>query len=741
MSVSYRIIKRVSSNNSKISKNVALLTLSNPPVNGLSHSLRENIIKSVKKAKEDDKVDAIILVGDGRTFPAGADITEFEWGGFMKEPHLMQVVKDLDGYEKSTKDNKVVPLIAAIHGTALGGGLELALACHYRVAVPSAKVGLPEVHLGLLPGAEGTQRLPRVAGVANALEMIISGKHIPAKKALEYGIVDALSTSEKPEDLLEAALKIAENATPEEAAKKSLSSRTVPKVDASVYDDALKSASKTAKGQVAPINIVKSIKAASETKTYSEGVAEEQRLFQELMAGPQSKAMQYMFFADRDCQKVPGVDSKMGKDIKHVGIIGAGTMGGGIAMCFMNKGVKVTLCETKEELLTKGLKVIEDNYKKSGAYKSGKMTDSDVAARMGLVNKCIDPSLQPLSECDAVIEAVFENLELKQQIFKKLDKVCKPGALLCTNTSYLDIDQIASVTSRPETVMGTHFFSPANVMPLLENVRGSKSSNETIATAMKMGKNLGKTSVLVGNCFGFIGNRMFEPYTQQAILMLEEGASPSQIDTPLGPGKFGMAMGPLAVFDLAGNDIGYRIRRESYYPYKAANVKGKRGATWMALADELCDKGRYGQKKGAGWYKYEGRAAKEDEEVTKMISQHAKKYSIAQRKHTEQEIIERCLLTMANEGFKILEEKIALRASDIDVVWNYGYGFPRYRGGPMHYADQVIGLQKMKDSLLRYQDAQPELPEWHFKPSNLLEELIKSKTTLSQYDKKKPSKR
>jgi 3-hydroxyacyl-CoA dehydrogenase len=392
-------------------------------------------------------------------------------------------------------------------------------------------------------------------------------------------------------------------------------------------------------------------------------------------------------------------------------------------------------------MLKKGVAAIEGNYKRSSAFKSGKMTQQDLEKTMSLVQTSANvDDFRQLSDCDIVIEAVFESLDLKKSIFQKLDKVCKPSALLCTNTSYLSIDDIAAATKRPESVMGTHFFSPANAMKLLENVKGSKTSNESIATAMKMGKDIGKVAVLSGNAFGFIGNRLFESYCVEAMLMVEEGASPETIDNALGPRGFGMAMGPLAVLDLAGNDIGQRIRRESYYPYSAAKgVKGKRALSWMALADELCNQGRFGQKTQKGWYSYAGEDKRKglvDPEVIEMARKHAEKHQIRKNDRLiPATIVDRCILSLANEGFRVLEEKIAARSSDIDVVWNYGYGFPRYRGGPMHYVDHVVGLKNMKEKMLRFLHEQPELPEWHFKPAPLLEQLVKEGKSLKQYEK------
>ncbi|GBG24720.1 Peroxisomal bifunctional enzyme [Hondaea fermentalgiana] len=697
-----------------LKQGVAIVTASNPPVNGLSRAVRQGLVQGLKQAQQDG-AKSVVILGEGATFPAGADIKEFASGAWNDDPDLNQVFAQLDASD--------IPVVAAIHGNALGGGLETALSCNYRVALSSAKVGLPEVHLGILPGAGGTQRLPRVVGVEQALEMIGTGKPIGASVAHKLGIVDEIIEGKTADELLAGAIKFAESVSDKKPVPR-ISERTVEPVDDDVYVSARVKFAKIARGQEAPQKIVDAVRAAVESARFDAGLKEEARLFQELMDGSQSKAMQYMFFAERSCNKVPGIDSKKALEVKHVGVIGGGTMGRGIAMCFANKGIRVTLSETSEEALQGAKDAIEGLYKKSSAFRSGRMSEADVAARMELIEGTTDPEYKALAECDAVIEAVFENLDLKKKIFGQLGKICKESALLASNTSYLDIDEIAQASGRPEMFLGMHFFSPANVMPALENVRGSASSEVAIATAMNMGKRIGKTTMLAGNCFGFIGNRMFEPYTQAAIGLVEEGALPSQVDRVLGPqpGMFGMAMGPLAVLDLAGNDIGQRIRAESYYPHTAENVKGARGAT-----------GRLGQKTGAGWYKYEGRSASDDEAVNKLCDEHRENFGIPKRSNiSDQEILERVLYPMINEGFRILEENIASRPSDIDVLYNAGYGFPRYRGGPMFYAD-LVGLDTVRDGLLRIHDANPELPHWHFQPAQLLEDLVASRTTLAEH--------
>mmetsp|Transcript_12976 Transcript_12976/g.25166 ORF Transcript_12976/g.25166 Transcript_12976/m.25166 type:complete len:718 (-) Transcript_12976:78-2231(-) len=703
---------------------VAIVTASNPPVNGLSKAVRSGLLKGVRKAKSDG-ARAIVILGDGGTFPAGADIKEFASGKWNQEPDLNSLLQEIDQSD--------IPVVAALHGTALGGGLETALSCNYRVALGNAKLGLPEVNLGILPGGGGTQRLPRVVGVENALNMIGTGKPVTAKEALSMGLVDEIVHGETPVELLEGALKFADSVAGKPGPR--VSARKVEPVSEEVYTKASNAFAKSARGQIAPQRIVAAVKASTEAPTFDAGLKEEARIFEELVSGTQSKAMQYMFFSERKCSRVPGVDQKWARRVKHVGVIGGGTMGRGIAMCFANKGYRVTLSETSEEALKKAMAGIESIYKKSSAFRSGRMSESDVKARMKLITGCTDPDFGSLIDCDVVIEAVFENLELKKNIFRQLNRVCNDEAILATNTSYLDIDEIAEASGRPEMFLGMHFFSPANVMPALENVRGSKTSEVAIATAMDLGKRIGKTAILAGNCFGFVGNRMFEPYTQAAVGLVEEGASPSQVDRVLGPqpNMFGMAMGPLAVLDLAGNDIGQRIRAEAYYPHGPENVEGSRGATWMKLADGLCNMGRLGQKSGAGWYKYEGRSALDDDIVAKLCDDHRAECGIAKRTDiSDKEILERTIYPMINEGFRILEEDIASRPSDIDVLYNAGYGFPRYRGGPMFYAD-LIGLKKVRDGLLRIHDANPDLPAWHFQPANLLKELVAEKSTLAQF--------
>lgn len=698
---------------------IAVLRLQNGAQNGLSHALRSGIISGLQQA-EKEGCKAVVITGGDKMFSAGADIKEFETGTWSQKPDLGDVINALDALK--------IPTVAAVNGYALGGGLELAMGCNYRIAGPQTRVGLPEVHLGILPGAQGTQRLPRLAGAKTALEMILSGKHVVAKDALQSHIVDQVANSE--EEVLESAVNFAskvDGALP----RVSQLPAAAPLPSAEMEDTGKKLSQP---GHVSAAKICQAVAAAtSKDIPFQQGVEIEASLFKDLMASPQASGLQHMFFASRNCTKAKGVDPKTARKVNLCGIIGAGTMGAGIAMCLLKAKIPVILVDRSQQDLDRGLKQIEENFKRSSAYKAGKL---DLQKTMSLLSTSTDATeFSALKDVDIVVEAVYENLQLKKDIFSKLDRVCKSSALLCTNTSYLSVDEIANVTKRPESVMGTHFFSPANVMPLLENVRGSKTSNETIATAMEFGKRIGKTTVLAGNAFGFIGNRLFESYSVEAMLLLEEGLLPSEVDAPLK--QFGFSMGPLAVLDLAGNDIGYRIRKEPYYPFNAPT--SKRATSWMQLANELVERNRLGQKTGLGWFNYQGedkRRGTVDPEVTEMCRAHAAKFQIENRrdKTTPQDVVDRCVLSMANEGFRVLEERVAEKSGDIDVAWNYGYGFPRVRGGPMHYVDNVVGLSNMRDKMLRILDQQPDLPEWHFKPAALLDQLVKEGKTLKQYE-------
>jgi 3-hydroxyacyl-CoA dehydrogenase len=662
---------------------VAVITLNSPPVNALSANVRDGLYEGFKAAIADDSAKSIVLICDGRTFIAGADISEF--GGASKGASLFDVQTMMEGSPK--------PVIAAIHGTALGGGLEVALVAHYRVAVPSAKVGLPEVNLGLLPGAGGTQRLPRIVGAEKALEMMTSGSHVPAKAANAMGLVDELVEEGK---LREGAIAFAKKVVAENWPLKKVRDREV-KADPQVFADFRKANARKFRGFKAPESNIQCIEAAVNLP-FDEGLAVERKLFVELMTGPQSAAQRYVFFAERAANKIPDVgDDVETLPVKSVGVIGAGTMGGGISMNFLNVGIPVKIVETKQEALDRGLATIRKNYENTA--KKGRLTQDDVEKRMGLLSGSLN--LEDLADCDLIIEAVFENMDIKKEVFGKLDKIAKPGAILASNTSYLDVNEIASATSRPESVIGLHFFSPANVMRLLEIVRGDATSKPVIATSMKLAKQIGKVGVLVGVCPGFVGNRMLSQRQRQAQALVAEGAMPWDVDRVLY--DFGFPMGPFAMSDLAGLDIGW-------------SKETSKGET---IRDVLCEMDRRGQKTGAGYYDYdENRNAKPSPVTEKIIQDFAAKSGVNARPIDDEEILERTIYPMINEGAKILEEGKAIRASDIDTVWINGYGWPVYRGGPMHYGDSV-GLDKVLEKLKEYQNKHGDF----FKPSALLEKL------------------
>ena len=643
-----------------IEGDIGVVTVAYPPVNALSRSMREAIIDGIQEAQANPAVKAIVFICDGRTFLAGADITEF--GKPPQAPSLMEAQDIIEGSSK--------PVIAAIHGTSLGGGLEVALCCHYRVAVPSAKCGLPEVHLGLLPGAGGTQRLPRIVGVPKALEFITGGTHVPAKECLAIGLVDELVPEGQLRDgAIAFARKVLAEGRPlrkvRDSDDKVLPARGKPEL----FAEFRKANAKRFRGFLAPEYNIRCIEAAANLP-FDEGKAVERKLFMELVGGIQSQAQRHAFFAERAAAKIADVpDSTPIVKVAKVGIIGAGTMGGGIAMNFANVGIPVVLVETAQAALDRGLAVVRKNYENSA--KRGKLTAEQVEQRMALLSGSLD--MNALADCDLVIEAVFENMAVKKEIFAKLDKICKPGAVLATNTSALDVNEIASAaTSRPEAVVGMHFFSPANVMKLLEVVRGSKTSDTALATAMQIGKKIGKVAAVSGVCPGFIGNRMLRARGEQAQAMLLEGAMPWDIDQVLY--DFGMPMGPFAMSDLAGLDIGW-----SKETSKSATVR-----------EVLCEMDRRGQKTGAGYYDYdESRNAKPSEVTRKIVLDFMAKQGTTARAVGPDEILERTIYAMINEGAKILEEGIAQRASDIDTVYINGYGWPVYRGGPMFYADTV----------------------------------------------------
>ena len=677
---------------------VGVITVNYPPVNALSHAVRFGIKDAVKQGQADANAKALLLVCDGRTFIAGADIREF--GKPMQEPGLADVVRFIEDSDK--------PVVAAIHGTALGGGLEVALGCHYRVAVASAKVGLPEVKLGLLPGAGGTQRLPRLIGAQKALEMITTGEFVGAVDAAKLGIVDEVAQGD---DVKAAGMAFAQRVVGEGRQPRRVSELT-DKLEADKGNDVFTQfragLEKKARVVFAPFKCLEAVEAAFTSASFDEGMKRERQLFGECMESDQRAGLIHAFFAEREASKVPGLpkDTPV-RDVKKVGVIGAGTMGGGISMNFVNVGIPVTIAEVKQEALDKGLAVIRKNYENSA--KKGRITQAQVEARMGLISTTLD--YDGFKDADLVIEAVFENMAVKKGIFGRLDKACRPGAILASNTSTLDIEEIASATSRPDDVVGMHFFSPANVMKLLENVRGSKTSDEVKATVMAVAKKIKKVGVLVGNCYGFVGNRMLHQRGAEATKLVSEGASPAQVDKVLT--DFGFPMGQFAMSDLAGIDIGYSIREE----------RRKAGEdTPPSWVDKLAEEGRLGQKTMAGVYKYEegNRKPIVDPKVDELIAEFRKEQGIESREISDKEILERCMYVMINEGAKILEEGVASRSLDIDVVWICGYGFPSYRGGPMFWADQV-GLDSILSTVKNFHGS---LGGDQWKPAALLEKLV-----------------
>ena len=673
----------------KADGNIAVISVNSPPVNALSQNVREGLQEAVTKALADPKVEAIVVRCDGRTFIAGADIREF--GRPRKPPGLKDFQALMDGAKK--------PIVAAVHGTALGGGLEFAMMCHYRIAVPSARCGLPEVNIGILPGGGGTQALPRIVGAEKALEMMTTGRHVPAKEAHALGVFDELAEEGK---LDEAAIAYAKKLVAEKKPIKRVRDLT-DKIEAARKNPDLvanfrKANARKLRNMNAPQNIIKCVEAAI-ALPFDEGLKRETELSQELHGGPQAPAMRHSFFAEREAAKIPDVpDDTPVIPVNSVGIIGAGTMGGGIAMNFANVGIPVKIIETKQEALDRGLSVIRKNYERTA--QRGGISQEDVEKRMKLISGSLD--MTALKDVDLVIEAVFERMDIKKDVFAKLDAIAKPGAILATNTSGLNIDEIASATKRPEAVIGLHFFSPANVMKLLEIVRADHTSKAVIATSMKLAKKIGKVAALVGVCPGFVGNRILRQRQVEAQKLVLEGAMPWDVDRVLY--DFGFPMGPFAMSDLAGLDIGW----------VKENSKGE------TLRDVLCEMDRRGQKTGAGYYDYdENRNPKPSPVTEKIIKDFMAKKGVNGRKISDEEILERCLFPMINEGVQILADKKAIRASDIDVIWQYGYGFPNYRGGLMYYGDQ-LGPAKVLAKMKEFQATMGD----QFKPSPLLEKIV-----------------
>ncbi|MEQ3723751.1 3-hydroxyacyl-CoA dehydrogenase NAD-binding domain-containing protein [Alcanivorax sp.] len=673
---------------------IGVIRINYPPVNALGHGVREGLQQCLREALADEQIRAVVVIGEGKTFPAGADIREF--GKPPQQPALPAVI---DEYEASDK-----LVVAAIHGTALGGGLEVALGCDYRVALDSARLGLPEVKLGLLPGAGGTQRLPRLVGAQKALEMVVGGNPVKAKEALSLGLVDNVVSG----DLLDGALAYTRQLLADNAPLRKLRDVAVPDAQDGLFDQFEQSIARKQRDFKAPFSCIKAVKAAVELP-FDKGVERERELFFELLMSPESAAQRHVFFAEREVAKVPGLDKNTPKrEINQVAVIGAGTMGGGIAMNFANAGIPVRLLEVKEDALERGVAVIRKNYENTA--KKGRISDEQVEQRMALIQPTL--SYDDLSDVDLVIEAVFENMDVKEAVFSELDRVCKPGAILATNTSTLDVDRIASFTQRPEDVMGMHFFSPANVMKLLENVRGEKTSDEVVATVMDLSRRIGKVGVLVGVCHGFVGNRMLHRRQAEAVQLVNEGASPQQVDKVLF--DLGFPMGPFAMSDLAGMDVGYRIREE----LRKEDPANGPARNWT---DELVEAGRLGQKTQAGVFDYKDgdRTPVPSTAVDGIIEQYRSDNGITPREISDQEILERCMYVMVNEGAKILEEGIAARPLDVDVIWIYGYGFPVYRGGVLFWADQVGVKAIFEKANEIYQQTGSDV----WKPAKLLSDL------------------
>ena len=676
---------------------VAVITLDDPPVNALGVALRTGLAAQMAEAAGDPAVQALVLVGRGRCFSGGADIREF--GAPPKDPHLRAVIE--------TAENCPKPVVAAIHGVAVGGGLELALGCHYRVGDASARLGQPEVKLGILPGAGGTQRLPRVIGVAPALDMILSGDPISAARAHTLGLLDEVIEG----GLVEGAVAFANKVVADNRPLVPTKDRQIPPDDTQgLFEEARKHIERRARGLIAPGRCIESVENAV-TLSFEEGMEKEREFFVECVGSEQSSGQRHAFFAERQANKIPDVPAGTpARSIESAAVVGCGTMGGGIAMNFANAGIPVRVLETSADALDKGLGVIRKTY--AGSVSRGRITQGDMDTRMFLIGGTTDYA--DIAGADIVIEAVFEELDLKKQVFAMLDKVCKAEAILATNTSTLDVDEIAAATARPEKVIGTHFFSPANVMRLMENVRGKKSAPDTISTVMRLSKTIGKVGVLVGVCDGFVGNRMLYAYTRQAGFLLEEGALPQQVDKVIY--DFGFPMGPFAMGDLAGLDVGWRIRQ---HRAKTRDPDER----YSPLGDRVCELGRFGQKTGAGWYRYAdgGRAPVTDPKIEKLILEVSAELGFTRRNIDDREILERCLYPLINEGAKILEEGIAIRASDIDIIWVYGYGFPVYRGGPMFYADR-IGVKAVYEVMQKLHQEHGDM----LKPAALLVDLAKT---------------
>ncbi|MBV8866813.1 MAG: enoyl-CoA hydratase/isomerase family protein [Acidobacteriaceae bacterium] len=690
---------------------IAVITIDNPPVNALGPGVPEGIAEAIKAAGANEKIRAIVMIGAGQTFIAGADIREFGKIVSGTRPRL-----DLLPYLRVIEDARK-PVVVAIHGTAFGGGLETAMSAHYRVIAPGAQVGQPEVKLGLIPGAGGTQRLPRLAGVLKAVEMCAVGESIKAEEAVSLGIADRLIEG----DLLAGAVAFAREFAGHPAPKTRERNEKLQATNPVIFAAARDQARKRGRGMIAPLAAIDAVEAATQLP-FDEGCAREAELFNKCLFSTQSKALIHAFFGERTVAKIPGIPKTIKPlEIRRAAIVGAGTMGGGIAMTYANAGIPVIVKETNKEALDRGISTVHNNYATSVA--KGRLSQQSMDERLSRITPQL--SYDGFDQADIIVEAVFESMAVKKQVFSELDKIARPDCILASNTSSLDIDEIASATSRPDMVIGNHFFSPANVMRLLEVVRGRETSSEVIATSMALGKKLGKIAVLAGNCRGFIGNRMVAPYLREAQFLVEEGASVEQVNQALY--DFGMAMGPLAMDDLTGLDVSYAIRREF-------ERLEKPGVRKPLVPDLLCEQRRFGQKTGRGWSKYDAnRQPSPDPETAELIERSARQAGIARRKIASDEIVDRCIYALVNEGARILEEGIALRSIDIDITYLYGYGFPAWRGGPMFYAD-TVGVHRV---LARIEELEKEHGPDLWAPAALLQNLVARDRSFASFDEGK----
>ena len=691
---------------------VGVITLDNPPVNAFSLSQRIGVSEALTAGLQDPDIQAFVICGSGRMFSAGADIREFDTGVAGESPTLMDLISLIEDSPK--------PVVCALHGTALGGGCELSLACHSRIAIPGTRIGLPEVTLGIVPGAGGTQRLPRLIGVLPALDAIVSGKPMTAEKAHELGLVDGLA--DDSDDLLKISVSIAHRLSIGPEPPKKTRDRDGHLLEAQnrpeLFDEFRSRISRRARGFEAPFACIDCVEAAT-TMSFENGLAFEREVFLRCRSSNQSLSQRHAFFAEREARKVSGLGPETSQtDVRHAAVLGCGTMGTGIAMCFANAGIPVIVTESEQGMLDRGMKMIRKNY--ASTVSKGRMTEEEAEARLALIEPTLE--FERISAADVVIEAVFEEMELKKKIFTRLDGLCKADAILATNTSSLDVNTIAAVTGRPEQFVGTHFFSPANVMRLVEIVRGDHTSPEVLATTLTLSKQLGKVGVVVGVCDSFAANRMLYPYSRQAQFLIEEGAFPEQVDKVIY--DFGFPMGPFALSDLAGIDVGWRVRQHRE-PSRPKHLR------YSEIADRLYEMGRYGQKTRKGWYNYEegSRIPMPDPEVVDLVVRTSRELKIDRREISDEEILQRCIYPLINEGARILEEGIVQRASDLDIVWLYGFGFPRYRGGPMFYADSV-GLRHVYEVMQGF----CEIHEDWLEPAPLLERLAREDKTFAEWD-------